>query len=494
MNNTDKNKEEKKEIIECPICISRLLPSKSVMCLYCNYKTCRPCAQRVLTDSPNDPQCMNCRKVWNNEFIHSTFPKSFYSKDLKNHRENVLFEREKSLLPSTQPILERIRTYDKEKKDIDQELREINQMLHELKLRKRELTLRKRTLSYRDPMTDIDSKNENKEKTFVRQCPAPDCRGFLSTSWKCGLCDTLVCSKCHEIKNNDINHVCKPENIESAKLIDKDTKPCPKCSARIFKISGCDQMWCCNCKTPFSWKTGQIINHGIIHNPHYFEWRRNQNQNERTLGDLPCGGVDILLISDISEYLIRDGTIDVGEWTRIEMSRNQIIDLLRTYPTEHTIRDNIGLRLDYLSKEIDDSKFKQLLQRNEKKNSRLIEEGQILRMCSTVMGEELTALTLDITLSKYSIPRTVKNNSKKLNDKESALVTKIMETYSRLLELRNYTNQQLIKLSSRYSNICKSISDSWYMSDTNRGKVKKSRKPTVINDMESDNSDTDDNE
>lgn len=473
MSNKEKKENEEKE---CPICISKFLPSKTVMCLYCNYKTCRSCIQRVLIDSPNDPQCMNCRKVWNNEFIHSIFPKSFYSKDLKNHRENVLLDREKSLLPSTQPILERIRAYNREKKDIDQELRDIDYQLRELKLRKHQLKLRKRELSYRKPMTDTETEIDDHKK-FIRQCPAPDCRGFLSTSWKCGLCDTLVCSKCHEIKNRDIEHVCKPENIESAKLINQDTKPCPKCSARIFKISGCDQMWCCNCKTPFSWKSGHIISHGIIHNPHYFEWQRNRNQNERTLGDLPCGGVDIILISRISDHLIKDNSIDNGEWDRIEMLRNQILDLLTIYPTEHTTRDNIGLRIDYLSGIIDDNKFKQLLQRNEKKNSRLIEEGQILRMCTTVMGEELTSLTLDIVSLKYSIPKNVKNNLK-LNDKEEKLVVRIMETYSRLLELRNYTNQQLTKLSNRYANICKAISNSWYISDTNehQKKEKKSRR------------------
>jgi hypothetical protein len=64
------------------------------------------------------------------------------------------------------------------------------------------------------------------------------------------------------------------ETVETIKTIQTESKPCPKCGERISKIDGCDQMWCVKCKTTFSWNTGKI-RHGHIHNPHYYEYMRN---------------------------------------------------------------------------------------------------------------------------------------------------------------------------------------------------------------------------
>lgn len=138
---------------------------------------------------------------------------------------------------------------------------------------------------------------------FVRACPADGCRGFLSAQWTCGLCDAHVCKKCHDIlppvpvaqgnhqganaedeearaeakeqaRRSQIEaHTCDPNKVATAQLLAKDTKPCPKCAAMIFKVDGCDQMWCTQCHTAFSWRTG-IIEEGHVHNPEYYRWMR----------------------------------------------------------------------------------------------------------------------------------------------------------------------------------------------------------------------------
>ncbi len=110
---------------------------------------------------------------------------------------------------------------------------------------------------------EVEDVKEDKEerKAFIKPCPAPDCRGFLSSKWICGLCDTVVCKDCHEIKGKKKSissstevkdednenkeddefkdHKCDPNNIETAKALQKETKGCPKCGIRIFKIDGC---------------------------------------------------------------------------------------------------------------------------------------------------------------------------------------------------------------------------------------------------------------
>ena len=117
-------------------------------------------------------------------------------------------------------------------------------------------------------------RREPTTRAFVRACPVNECRGFLSTAWKCGVCATWVCSKCHEVKaeQRDAGHGCNPDSVATAELLAKDTKPCPSCAAGIFKIAGCDQMWCTSCNTGFDWKSGKRIETNRIHNPHFFEY------------------------------------------------------------------------------------------------------------------------------------------------------------------------------------------------------------------------------
>jgi hypothetical protein len=88
----------------------------------------------------------------------------------------------------------------------------------------------------------------------------------------------------------DTPHECNPDNLASAKLIDADTRGCPKCGARVYKISGCNQMFCTACNDcAFDWVTGRIET--VIHNPHYYEFQRQRNggQAPRVIGDILCG-------------------------------------------------------------------------------------------------------------------------------------------------------------------------------------------------------------
>ncbi|NBQ48752.1 MAG: hypothetical protein EBU33_09935, partial [Sphingobacteriia bacterium] len=127
---------------------------------------------------------------------------------------------------------------------------------------------------------------------FHHKCCDPECLGFVSSAWKCGLCEKFSCTHCHEVKGKTTEeidaHVCDPGNIETVKLLKSDTKPCPGCGTYIHKTEGCDQMFCICCKKLWSWNTGRIEERG--HNPHYIEWMRSQNAGiVRDHADVQCG-------------------------------------------------------------------------------------------------------------------------------------------------------------------------------------------------------------
>ena len=79
-----------------------------------------------------------------------------------------------------------------------------------------------------------------------------------------------------ELRDMKKTHTCKPEDIESVKEIRKNCRCCPECKAKIFRMDGCDTMWCIKCETGFNWSTGVIIeNVKELHNPHFAEFVRN---------------------------------------------------------------------------------------------------------------------------------------------------------------------------------------------------------------------------
>jgi len=100
-------------------------------------------------------------------------------------------------------------------------------------------------------------------------CPSSLCRGFISNN-SCGTCKNEICKDCREILT--LSHVCRQENIESLKAIAADSRQCPSCNASIFKIQGCNHMFCTNCRTHFEWLTGEILSTSTNH--HYDNTQR----------------------------------------------------------------------------------------------------------------------------------------------------------------------------------------------------------------------------
>ena len=287
---------------ECKICCEKYNKSNHmpIKCTSCDFEACRQCHATFIIDPSNAvPNCMNCHREFQREFLVQNFTQKFVTQDWKKHREHVMFQRERALLPTRQPVAEMVRRKDVLKRENEELLKQMNELRAKQYQCQREIG----NIEYRirvGPAADafpnprLGGASAPHAAAFIRPCPntASNCRGFLSTQWKCNLCNMWACKDCHEIKGTtqDAPHECNPDNLASAKLIDAETRPCPKCGARVFKISGCNQMFCTACNDcAFDWVTGRIET--IIHNPHYFEFQRQRNggQAPRVIGDILCG-------------------------------------------------------------------------------------------------------------------------------------------------------------------------------------------------------------
>lgn len=353
----------------CAICDETINIStrKVVSCTYCSFEACRTCCETyVLNEST--PKCMNtsCGREWPRQFMREQFTNIFMTGKLKNHRENTLFEQEKALLPSTQPIVENMIKREHNNKIISDIQQKINVLVNQ-----------RRTIETENYNLGRNPRSTERSE-FVRACPDEHCRGYLSTQWKCGICEQWVCPDCHEIKGfvRDVQHTCNPDNLATARLLANDTKQCPKCHTGIFKIDGCDQMWCTQCHTAFNWRTGRIQEN--VHNPHYFEWlRRNGNQIPRDQEDVPCGHNQLTHVAyrEIANLLrSKHASHELSIPTALLMEhvvrntihlRYTVMDQ-RNQENEYTTK-NQDLRVQYLRKLIEEADFKIKLQQNEKK-------------------------------------------------------------------------------------------------------------------------------
>lgn len=375
--------------------------------------------------------------------LDTLITKTFRNVTLKNHREFILFEREKSLLPATQSEAQRIKT-----------IRSIHEKIAELIAKKREIDEEIATNHHQIRVLesgDAGASTMKDRRIFTINCPRDECRGFVHNStWECGTCNHFVCSKCHEYigDTNEVEHTCKEENIQTATLIKKDSKPCPGCATLIFKISGCNQMWCTQCHTTFSWATGAVIT-GTIHNPHFYEWAQKNKTTtpQRNLGDVPCGGlIGIYELRKMLNYALQN--CDVGKLLKNDSKYTNdtktvytihrvALDIEHTvmpqYRRPNNIVDNIQLRVKYLMNELTEEDFKKTLQQREKRNMKHTEIYAVLEMYL------FTVIDIFNNLLHY------------YQHKSTFGIADVIILINEIVQLQEFANSQMTKISKRYS-------------------------------------------
>ena len=353
----------------------------------CNFDACKTCVRQYLLSNVKDPNCMKCNAQWNQQFIIEKLNKSFWDNDYKIHRTKILTDIEISKIPETIQFAEnysKLEKFQEDKKVIDEKIKELNKQMNKYRLE---------SIDLRHKINNIKNGEEVCErKKFIMPCQNNDCKGYLSTQYKCELCELYTCPDCFEVigYNKTDLHICNENSIKSAEEIKKTTKPCPNCGQRIFKIIGCDQMWCTECKVGFNWLTGKIETKNI-HNPHYYDYiKNNTNGNlNRNVGDVQCGGLinyynlNRHIIRALQRYQDKDDALILKKLENIHRTINHITynEIQNTRAKIELLENCKELRANYILKKITKEEMSKQIYINDKlrrKNQEILHVYELL--------------------------------------------------------------------------------------------------------------------
>ncbi|MEW5315072.1 MAG: hypothetical protein WDW38_006524 [Sanguina aurantia] len=420
---------------------------KCATCPHCNFEACRACIQRFITlpDSNMDPSCMGCRHLWHDDFVAVAATKSFMAGPYRKHREQLLFDRETSLMPFTQRTIEATR----EIAVLNRRMRHLH--LEEVAIKRRRHVLARLENGIVDREEPAAMPTDAWRSTIVLACPCAGCKGFVTSGgWRCGVCDVQVCRRCRETtdaggysdtdtdrdtdtgtgtgtgtgtstdagtthRDRTTAHVCDEERVATCRLLSTDTKPCPACASLIFKISGCDQMWCVTCHAAFSWQTGTIVDASReqVHNPEFYRYLRKLNG-----GEIPVdAGIPVNMRCNADGPSAQDLMRAVGHlppsmekrWLATShhalhhMRSMTIPSAYRLEPDNMTLeRRNIVVRRRYMLGQVDEPTFRSLLRTREKRRLRNIEFREL---CDTFVQISVDVLnTLRPGMAQEDLP------------------------------------------------------------------------------------------
>lgn len=287
---------------DCSICAQHYTTviRKKITCTFCHKHTCSKCVENYLLSRHEDAHCLHCRVNYSDVMLRSICTPTYLKQKYFKHRQEVLINRERSMLPGLQDAALARKKEREQLKDIHAAHKIVVELKHErvatsnlyftlrdtyehlpLSQMEERAALRQQmdeALIKMDHLSDMiglrrrecyemrwrrrhptDAEEDDRvlqaataaaaaetdpkpeKKTFVRRCLRDSCQGFLSTAWKCGLCEWYSCATCLTVRgeHRDAPHECKKEDVETAEMIRKDSKSCPNCGQYIQKTSGC---------------------------------------------------------------------------------------------------------------------------------------------------------------------------------------------------------------------------------------------------------------
>lgn len=407
---------------------------------------------------------MQCNTEWTGQFLKQHFSDAFIKGDLRKHTSTIMLQQQVAMLPATQPAVEQQIIYERH----TNEIKDINRQIRELVARKNEINIELRRIRRNqngNGNVDANDANGHGQSLFQHKCCDPECRGFVSSAWKCGTCGKFSCAQCHEVKGATSaeveQHVCNSDNVETVRLLRSDTKPCPSCGTYIHKTEGCDQMFCISCKQLWSWRTGRIEERG--HNPHYLEWMRSRGGGAANGGGMARDPLDIQCGREVNWQITRTierqcnvyklplftTTRSVMNWANslIHVRHDEIPSMQRAMEIQGDLRE---LRIQYMRKKITEDHFK-------KRIFQIQRDANVARQIVDLLAAVQNAGT-DIV---FRILDTLQNHQNEIN--VSIIQDGIQSNLNEFDELKKWANQSIADI---YSENSKKIQKSFDRSDS----------------------------
>lgn len=405
-----------------------------IQCYSCKNVCCSHCINKYFKmNDTHLCRCMYCKVEWNQKFIYQNFSKNMI-KYFKKYIESYLFNKEITLIPQShkyilydkyiqsledymQKTLISIDSINVNIKNIESELllhkcgfckannifykdkycykcnHEICNQCRKPLSQNHECDVSRKT-KFNEYIENINDKNQfyititnlkykvhrwrksyemdedidSKESYVICPCPSDNCKGCITNENSCNICNTCVCPRCNVIITDD-THKCNKIDVQTHNILKRNTKPCPKCAVPIQKIDGCNQMWCTQCHTGFDWSSGKLIK-GSIHNPHFFEWFNNDNNNAPSYNtDDACNGIpdQRCFLTHINMVVRR---YDANLFNYFSMSFRMTLHIRDVILTNfnNPLVENLDLRLKFIKRTISETSMKQSLYRRYKKN------------------------------------------------------------------------------------------------------------------------------
>lgn len=298
----------------CDIVCSRGIVLKrmtsAIACPSCEYVTCVGCLLTWLHQSPTNG-CVNCRLPFTDLYLFQNIPKN----QQKVHTlvlANAHIAADAGYMQATRTAVSRIIREESLKRRLHEVKRLLLTTMHALKISQHDLAYaRLQKMETRERLAEMAQKVQSDKQctsdvmAMVRSVEqeylhvgmatatasvkcnnTPHCLGIVDENLHCDLCENTNCRDCGASYNG--LHTCNPAEVESLAAIRGDSKSCPQCGVMIYRVSGCDHMWCSQCHVNFNWLTMAILRPGSVHNPDQVQYMRRAGLADRNPGDMPC--------------------------------------------------------------------------------------------------------------------------------------------------------------------------------------------------------------